>query len=186
MESWRNPKLKINPKINRVIILFPVSIAWDWERGSRSRIVLSSSPEPPPLEKVSSSATMAYAAMKPTKPGLEESQEQIHKIRITLSSKNVKNLEKGILLSICFVDCIIKNKSVFTFLFLLPSLLLFQLVLNFFYVYSLRVYPSFVFHHSGSIYTCFTVMYSRRIMLLGVMVIRLKSSVIWDKFSSVF
>ncbi|THG22591.1 hypothetical protein TEA_013600 [Camellia sinensis var. sinensis] len=27
---------------------------------------------------------MAYAAMKPTKPGLEESQEQIHKIRITL------------------------------------------------------------------------------------------------------
>ncbi|KAG4913033.1 hypothetical protein AAZX31_19G131300 [Glycine max] len=35
-----------------------------------------------------------YAAMKPTKPGLEESQEQIHKIRITLSSKHVKNLEK--------------------------------------------------------------------------------------------
>jgi len=39
---------------------------------------------------------MAYAAMKPTKPGLEESQEQIHKIRITLSSKHVQNLEKGI------------------------------------------------------------------------------------------
>jgi len=38
---------------------------------------------------------MAYAAMKPTKPGLEEPQEQVHKIRITLSSKNVKNLEKG-------------------------------------------------------------------------------------------
>jgi len=37
---------------------------------------------------------MAYA-MKPTKPGLEETQEQIHKIRITLSSKDVKNLEKG-------------------------------------------------------------------------------------------
>ncbi|WKA06941.1 hypothetical protein VitviT2T_024817 [Vitis vinifera] len=37
---------------------------------------------------------MAYAAMKPTKPGLEEPQEAIHKIRITLSSKNVKNLEK--------------------------------------------------------------------------------------------
>ncbi|CAI9774086.1 unnamed protein product [Fraxinus pennsylvanica] len=37
---------------------------------------------------------MAYAAMKPTKPGLEDPQEQIHKIRITLSSKNVKNLEK--------------------------------------------------------------------------------------------
>jgi hypothetical protein len=39
--------------------------------------------------------TMAYAAPKPTKVGLEESQEQIHKIRITLSSKHVKNLEKG-------------------------------------------------------------------------------------------
>ncbi|XP_061994748.1 small ribosomal subunit protein uS10y-like [Rosa rugosa] len=37
---------------------------------------------------------MAYAAMKPTKPGLEETQEQIQKIRITLSSKNVKNIEK--------------------------------------------------------------------------------------------
>lgn len=38
---------------------------------------------------------MAYAAVKPAKPGLEESQEQINRIRITLSSKNVKNLEKG-------------------------------------------------------------------------------------------
>ncbi|KAJ6410686.1 hypothetical protein OIU84_007441 [Salix udensis] len=36
----------------------------------------------------------AYGAMKAQKPGLEEAQEQIHKIRITLSSKNVKNLEK--------------------------------------------------------------------------------------------
>ncbi|CAL5364152.1 unnamed protein product [Camellia sinensis] len=46
------------------------------------------------LSSSENGATMAYAAMKPTKPGLEESQEQIHKIRITLSSKNVKNLEK--------------------------------------------------------------------------------------------
>ncbi|WZZ00460.1 hypothetical protein YC2023_072788 [Brassica napus] len=38
---------------------------------------------------------MAYAAMKSTKAGLEEPLEQIHKIRITLSSKNVKNLEKA-------------------------------------------------------------------------------------------
>ena len=45
---------------------------------------------------------MAYAAMKPTKPGLEDAQEQIHKIRITLSSKNVKNLEKGISLYLSF------------------------------------------------------------------------------------
>lgn len=43
---------------------------------------------------------MAYAAMKPTKAGLEEPLEQIHKIRITLSSKNVKNLEKGSVLSL--------------------------------------------------------------------------------------
>lgn len=41
---------------------------------------------------------MAYAAPKSTKPGLEESQEQIHKIRITLSSKHVQNLEKGMIL----------------------------------------------------------------------------------------
>ncbi|CAL1371520.1 unnamed protein product [Linum trigynum] len=34
-----------------------------------------------------------YAAIKPAKAGLEEPQEQTHKIRITLSSKNVKNLE---------------------------------------------------------------------------------------------
>ncbi|XP_022036487.1 40S ribosomal protein S20-2 [Helianthus annuus] len=39
---------------------------------------------------------MAYAAVKVTKVGLEEPLEQIHKIRITLSSKNVNNLEKGI------------------------------------------------------------------------------------------
>eukprot|EP00262_Sarcandra_glabra_P010370 TRINITY_DN25627_c0_g1_i1.p1 TRINITY_DN25627_c0_g1~~TRINITY_DN25627_c0_g1_i1.p1 ORF type:complete len:123 (+),score=19.60 TRINITY_DN25627_c0_g1_i1:113-481(+) len=37
---------------------------------------------------------MAYAGMKPSKPGLEDTQEQVHRIRITLSSKNVKNLEK--------------------------------------------------------------------------------------------
>lgn len=38
---------------------------------------------------------MAYAAVKPVKAGLEEPQEQINRIRITLTSKNVKNLEKG-------------------------------------------------------------------------------------------
>ncbi|CAK7347900.1 unnamed protein product [Dovyalis caffra] len=41
---------------------------------------------------------MALAVMKPVKPGLEEPHDQIHCIRITLSSKNVKNLEK-----VCFV-----------------------------------------------------------------------------------
>ncbi|CAN6460050.1 unnamed protein product [Victoria cruziana] len=37
---------------------------------------------------------MALGMMKPMKPGLEEPQEQAHRIRITLSSKSVKNLEK--------------------------------------------------------------------------------------------
>jgi small subunit ribosomal protein S20e len=39
---------------------------------------------------------MAYAMKPPKQQGVEEPQEQIHKIRITLSSKNVKNLEKGL------------------------------------------------------------------------------------------
>jgi small subunit ribosomal protein S20e len=39
---------------------------------------------------------MALAAMKPVKPGLEEYHDQVNRIRITLSSKNVKNLEKGV------------------------------------------------------------------------------------------
>ncbi len=33
--------------------------------------------------------------MKPGKVGVEEGIETVHRIRITLSSKNVKNLEKG-------------------------------------------------------------------------------------------
>jgi ribosomal protein uS10 len=44
-------------------------------------------------EEAANMAT-AYQPMKPGKAGLEEPLEQIHKIRITLSSKNVKNLEK--------------------------------------------------------------------------------------------
>ena len=39
--------------------------------------------------------TMAYAMKPPKQLGPKELQEQIHKIRITLTSKNVKNLEKG-------------------------------------------------------------------------------------------
>ncbi|XP_043715000.1 40S ribosomal protein S20-2-like [Telopea speciosissima] len=37
---------------------------------------------------------MALGMMKPVKPGLEAPHEELHRIRITLSSKNVKNLEK--------------------------------------------------------------------------------------------
>ncbi|KAG6760927.1 hypothetical protein POTOM_034115 [Populus tomentosa] len=37
---------------------------------------------------------MALVAMKPMKPGLEEYHDQVQRVRITLSSKNVKNLEK--------------------------------------------------------------------------------------------
>lgn len=40
-------------------------------------------------------AAVAYGAMKSTKIGMEQPQEELHRIRITLSSKNVKNLEKG-------------------------------------------------------------------------------------------
>jgi small subunit ribosomal protein S20e len=39
---------------------------------------------------------MALAKMKPVKPGLEEYHDQVQRVRITLSSKNVKNLEKGV------------------------------------------------------------------------------------------
>ena len=41
------------------------------------------------------------AAIKPAagKPGLEEEGSQIHRIRITLTSRNVKNLEKGVFCS---------------------------------------------------------------------------------------
>ena len=43
---------------------------------------------------------LQMAAVKPAagKPGLEEEGGQIHRIRITLTSRNVKNLEKGKLL----------------------------------------------------------------------------------------
>jgi hypothetical protein len=37
--------------------------------------------------------------LKPGKVGVEEAVETVHRIRITLSSKNVKNLEKG---QLCF------------------------------------------------------------------------------------
>ncbi len=38
----------------------------------------------------------SYAKPDPNKPGVEETQVQIHRIRITLTSPNVKSLEKGI------------------------------------------------------------------------------------------
>ena len=37
---------------------------------------------------------MAFAMKPPVKAGLEESQDSINRIRITLSSKEIKNLEK--------------------------------------------------------------------------------------------
>ncbi|KAJ1689170.1 hypothetical protein LUZ62_019734 [Rhynchospora pubera] len=39
-------------------------------------------------------AAVGYGAMKPTKLGVEESHETLNRIRITLSSRDVKNLEK--------------------------------------------------------------------------------------------
>jgi hypothetical protein len=47
--------------------------------------------------------------LKPGKVGVEEAVETVHRIRITLSSKNVKNLEKGQLrfvLEHCCVDTV--------------------------------------------------------------------------------
>ncbi|KAF9618895.1 hypothetical protein IFM89_002890 [Coptis chinensis] len=38
---------------------------------------------------------MAMSMQKPAKQGYEEQEPDVHRIRITLSSKNVKNLEKG-------------------------------------------------------------------------------------------
>jgi hypothetical protein len=53
--------------------------------------------------KEGSKETMAYAMKPPKQLGAEEPQEQIHKIRITLTSKNVKNLEKGNPEKLCFL-----------------------------------------------------------------------------------
>ncbi|KAF3338667.1 hypothetical protein FCM35_KLT17504 [Carex littledalei] len=39
-------------------------------------------------------AAVGYGAMKQTKLGVEESHDQLNRIRITLSSRDVKNLEK--------------------------------------------------------------------------------------------
>lgn len=49
---------------------------------------------------MSKQVVVQMAAVKPAagKPGLEEEGGQIHRIRITLTSRNVKNLEKGTLL----------------------------------------------------------------------------------------
>uniref|UniRef100_M4EKE8 Small ribosomal subunit protein uS10 domain-containing protein n=1 Tax=Brassica campestris TaxID=3711 RepID=M4EKE8_BRACM len=46
------------------------------------------------MKKEVQSQKVDHVAMKPTKSGLEETFEQIQKIKITLSSKNAKNLEK--------------------------------------------------------------------------------------------
>ncbi|KAH7550539.1 hypothetical protein JRO89_XS13G0212300 [Xanthoceras sorbifolium] len=47
-------------------------------------------------QQLEAKGIMAYAVMKPAKPSFEEPQEQINRIRITLSSMHVKNLEKGV------------------------------------------------------------------------------------------
>ena len=62
---------------------------------------------------------MAYA-LKPAKQlGADEGSEQIHKIRITLTSKSVKNLEKGTQKTFfVFVYCIGFVFVVFIFYFL--------------------------------------------------------------------
>jgi hypothetical protein len=65
-------------------------------------------------EEAANMAT-AYQPMKPGKAGLEEPLEQIHKIRITLSSKNVKNLEKGLSFLSFYFDYLIISLQQFSF-----------------------------------------------------------------------
>ncbi|KAI8031257.1 40S ribosomal protein S20-2 [Camellia lanceoleosa] len=94
--TWDRFELRVH---KRVIDLFSspdvvkkitsIAIEPGVERLKRLSLLTSSH-----FSSAENGATMAYAAMKPTKPGLQNSQDQIHKIRITLSSKNVKNLEK--------------------------------------------------------------------------------------------
>lgn len=76
---------------------------------------------------------MAYP-MKPTKPGVEESQEPTHKIRITLSSKDVKNLEKGI--TFIFLDLLFFCFRFLQFVLVFCSIM--RAVLDFFNLYSER------------------------------------------------
>ena len=46
--------------------------------------------------------------MKPAaKPGLEEDTQAVHRIRITLTSRNVKNLEKGAKQSVALPCCLL-------------------------------------------------------------------------------
>lgn len=64
-----------------------------------------------------SKETMAYA-LKPAKQlGADEGPEQIHKIRITLTSKSVKNLEKGTQKTFFFFCCCLLHWFVFVFVF---------------------------------------------------------------------
>ncbi|KAK8497837.1 hypothetical protein V6N12_018749 [Hibiscus sabdariffa] len=58
------------------------------------KLNMASSPEVVVPFLLEMSNVVKARADKPTKPGLEEPQEHIHKTRTTLSSKNVKNLEK--------------------------------------------------------------------------------------------
>ncbi|KAK8533751.1 hypothetical protein V6N12_047155 [Hibiscus sabdariffa] len=58
------------------------------------KLNMASSPEVVVSFFLEMSNVVKARADEPTKPGLEEPQEHIHKSRITLSSKNVKNLEK--------------------------------------------------------------------------------------------
>lgn len=67
---------------------------------------------------------MAAYGIKPTKPGLEEPQEQIHKIRITLSSKNVKNLEKG-----NFFVCILQSNHTHMIIILFRIMMLYYQII---------------------------------------------------------
>ncbi|KAL5863682.1 hypothetical protein ACOSQ3_001196 [Xanthoceras sorbifolium] len=71
-----------------------VSSNFQWTNIFNNNVVLTHTYSCDQHQQLEVKRIMAYAAMKPAKPGFEEPQEQVNHIRITLSSKHVKNLEK--------------------------------------------------------------------------------------------
>ena len=97
-----NAQLKVSKRASWVCFISTVMWWWcfwiDEKRWEISLFLIGIC-----LSGKGSKETMAYA-LKPAKQlGADEGPEQIHKIRITLTSKSVKNLEKGTLKNLfCF------------------------------------------------------------------------------------
>ena len=110
-----NAQLKVSKRASWVCFISTVMWWWcfwiDEKRWEISLFLIGIC-----LSGKGSKETMAYA-LKPAKQlGADEGPEQIHKIRITLTSKSVKNLEKGTSKNPFFFFCIY---FVFVFLVLI-------------------------------------------------------------------